>query len=120
MENRYAQYWVDDGILFFVYKPNISINLKSAQKIVQDRINFQGDISYPILCNLRLLKIADKPARDFLAQQGSIMAKAVALLVDDDYSRFFGDFFLSGSVPTVPTKIFTNQIKALEFLRTFK
>ena len=35
-ENEYANFWIEAGIVFFVYKPNTSIDLAAAKKIVNN------------------------------------------------------------------------------------
>lgn len=116
----YAHFWIEDGILHFVYKPNMIIDLKAAEAIVKERLRFQNGVDYPVLCDLRHLKSVDKPARDFLAQQGSTMALAVALIIEKHYSGRLSDIFLKTSKPTVPTREFTNMAEALDFLAVYK
>lgn len=117
--NKYAEFWTKDGILFFTYKPNTHITLKAAQAIVKDRIRFQNEKEYPILCDMRQIKVVEKPARDYLAQEGSYLAKAVALLVKEPYTEKLSDIFLQTSKPSVPTRQFTSQQKAIEFLSKY-
>jgi len=53
---------------------------------------------------------------DYLAKEGSIQATAVALLVNYPHSSSTAQFYLSTSIPNVPTEVFENKLKALEFL----
>lgn len=117
---QYVKFWVEDGILYFVYNPSTLINLKIAEKIVQQRIAFQNDISYPILCDLRNLKAADKAARDFLAIEGTYLATAVALLIDKNYSERLSAQFIKTSTPPVPVQEFFNIKDAVVFLSKYK
>lgn len=118
-ENDYARFWVADGILFFEYKPNIIIDLKVAQCVVIDRIHFQNERSFPVLCDIRGVISTEKAGRDYLAQSGSILAKAVGLIVHEKVSLTISTFYLEISKPTVPTKIFNNQDEALAYLKQF-
>ena len=115
----FTHFGIDDDILHFVYKPNTVIDLKAAERIVKDRLRFQNGKAYPILCDLRQLKIVTKPARDYLAKQGSSMALAVALIVETSYSGQISKIFINTSQPSVPTKEFTEISKALEFLSSY-
>lgn len=119
-ENKYAQFWISDGILFFIYKPHAVIDLEAAEEIVKDRLKLQNEKAYPVLCDLRLIKISEKPARDYLAQQGSVLTKAVALLIEKPYSQAMTEIFLKASKPYIPTKVFTSKVQALEFLEAYK
>lgn len=117
--NKYAEFWTEDGILFFVYKPNTVITLKAAEIIVKDRIKFQNERAYPIFCDMRKIKVVEKQARDYLAEEGSYLAKAVALLVNEPYTEKLSDMFLQTSKPSVPTQQFTTEHQALEFLSKY-
>lgn len=118
-ENDFAQFWLADGILFFKYKPNITIDIKVAQRVVTDRIHFQNERSYPVLCDIRGVVSADKAGRDYLAQSGSILTKAVGLIVHEKVLLTIGTFYLQISKPSVPTQIFTNESAALVYLKGF-
>lgn len=119
IENEYARFWIDRDILFFVYKTNIIVTLEAAKKIVADRIEFQKEKSYPIFCDIRGIKDVHKNARDYLAREGSILTRAVSILVDPPISRAILDFYLKMSKPPIPTKVFTDKHKALRFLKPF-
>lgn len=118
-KNKYAEFWIEDGILYFVYKPGTVINLKAAKSIVKDRIRLQNEKEYPVLCDMRNLNIVEKPARDYLAAEGSYLTKAVALLVNELYSEKLSDIFIQNSKPSIPTQQFTSKIKAVEFLSKY-
>jgi hypothetical protein len=118
-ENEYAKFWIEAGIVFFVYKPNTSIDLAAAKKIVNDRIDFQQQVDYPIFCDIRSMKNADKAARDFLAKEGSSYTKGVAVIVDSPMTKIIGNFYLGLNKPTSPTKMFTEREDALEYLKQF-
>jgi hypothetical protein len=119
-ENEYAQFWIKDGILFFKYKQSIVIDLSIAHQIVADRVQMQNEKSYPILCDIRGLVDSDKAARDYLAQSGSVLAKAVGIVTNQSVSVIMTSFYLKISKPSVPTKIFTDEPSALAFLETYK
>jgi hypothetical protein len=118
-ENKFAQFWIADGILFFKYKPNTTIDIKVAQCVVNDRIHFQNERSYPVLCDIRGVVATEKSGRDYLAQSGSILTKAVGLIVHEKVLMTIGTFYLEISKPSVPTQIFTKEDDALVYLKEF-
>jgi hypothetical protein len=118
-ENNYARFWISDGILFFEYKPNTIIDLMAAKRIVSDRVRFQNEKSFPIFCDVRGVIDTEKAGRDYLAQSGSLLTKAVGLLVDEKVILTISTFYLQISKPTVPTKIFINEDDALVYLKQF-
>lgn len=119
-ENDYAHFCIRGNILFFEYKPNVAIDLTVAQRIVADRIQIQNEKAYPILCDIRGIVDSDKAARDYLAQSGSVLTKAVGLVVNQSVSLIMTSFYLKICKPSVPTKIFTDESAALAFLETYK
>lgn len=118
-DNDFARFTIEQQVLFVDYKPGIYIDVSAARQIVRDRLHFQGDLFYPILCDVRGLKGIDKSARDFLAKSGSHLAKAVALLADDKVPGVISQFYVSVSQPTVPTQLFYTRTDALDFLKTY-
>ena len=118
-ENEFARFCIVHGILYFEYKPETVISLAVARKVVSDRIQFQNEIIYPVLCDIRGVKDSDKAGRDYLAQSGSILTKAVAILGNPQVSETMGDFYLKVNKPTIPTSFFTDEEHALAFLKTY-
>ena len=119
-ENEYAHFWIRNSILFFEYKPNVVIDLIVAQRIVADRIQIQNEKAYPILCDIRGVVDSNKAARDYLAQSGSVLTKAVSLLGHQSISLIITSFYLKIGKPSVPTKLFTDESAALAFLEAYK
>lgn len=118
-ENEFARFWVQNGILFFEYKPNIVINLEAAKIIVADRILMQNEKSYPILCDIRGILYIDKAARDYFAQSCSVLIKAVSLVGQQSVSLVLTSFYLRINKPSIPTKIFKDKSAALAFLQDY-
>lgn len=116
----YAHFWIEEGILHFVYKPNTVIDLNAARAVVKDRLRFQNGVPYPILCDIRQFKTANKAARDFLAEKGCFKALAVALIIEEEYSGILTKAFINISNPIVPTIAFTTIPEALSFLNNYK
>lgn len=119
-ENEYAYFWIGNRILFVEYKPNVVINLAVAQAVVADRIRLQNETAYPIFCDMRAVVDTDKAARDYLAQSGSVLAKAVGLVSRQSVSHVITAYYLKISKPSVPTAVFTDDAAALAFLETYK
>lgn len=117
--NDYATFWIEEGILFFLYHSAVVLDLNAAEKVLTDRIRFQEEKSYPIYCDLRGLKDTDKAARDYLARDGTILTKAIALHVEPLVSKTITDFYIGISKPDVPTEVFTEKYDALKFLKKY-
>lgn len=118
-ETPFSKYWIKDGILYFVYKEIDYLDTSTAKFIVEDRLEFQRGIAYPIFCDTRFLRDSGKSARDYLAQQGSLLAKAVAIYDDRIYGGSMVGFYMERNRPLVPSKVFTEREAAIEFLKEF-
>lgn len=118
--NDYATFWIDDGILFFLYHPAVVLDVTAAEKVVADRLKFQAEKIFPVLCDTRGILDTDKAARDFLAKEGSLLTSAVAFLVNPPISEAITDFYIRTNKPVTPTKIFTEKYEALKFLKAYR
>lgn len=117
--DKNAEVWIEKDILYFVYGPIQNLTLTTAKKLLKLRLSIQNNKKYPILCDLRQVIQAEKDAMDYLAKEGSIQATAVALLVNYPHSKVTAEFYLTTSHPKVPTQIFEDKLKALDFLSRY-
>ena len=119
LENDFAELWIEKKIVHCIYKSNSLLNLKAAEAIVKDRIGLQNEKTYPVFCDTRGILNVDKDARDYLAKEGSVLAKAVAFLVNPPLSEALILFYIKTSPPLVPTKVFVQAQDALDYLTQF-
>ena len=118
-ENKFAKFWIDDHTVHFIYNDGVYVDFEAAQKIVQERLQIQKGKSYPVFCDMTGLVGSDKNARDYLANEGSKLVKAVAALVSNPMTRMMLNFYLKINKPKTPTRSFTKKADALEFLKTY-
>lgn len=118
-QDKNAQVWIEKGILHFEYGPIETLTLTIAKQLLRLRLSIQNNKNYPILCDLRQVIQAEKDAMDYLAKEGSIQATAVALLVNYPHSKVTAEFYLTTSLPKIPTQIFEDKLKALDFLSRY-
>ena len=118
IENDFIKLWIDNGIMFGKYKPDVLIDIKAAKKVVEDRIRLAKGVDYPTLGFLDDLSNVTKEARDFFSHDDGVKnMKKLALLTGSPISKMFGNFFLKISKPTIPTRLFTRQEDALVWLK---
>jgi hypothetical protein len=72
----------------------------------------------PVLADIRPLKSMTREARACYGQAVDAVS-AVALLADSPATRMLANFFLGINRPTVPTQMFTDEQKALTWLRRY-
>lgn len=119
-ETAYARFWMANGILFFVYKPIVFLDYAIARQIVNERLFYQQGTCCPVLCNLQGIQDSDKSARDYLANEGSSLVKAVAIIGVRATAKVLLHTYLRRSRPLVPTQMFDNQEEAIHYLKTFR
>jgi hypothetical protein len=119
-DNDYVSMWIEEGVLFSDYKKKLIIDLDTAKKIVQDRLDFTEGKSYPIVIDFSNLKSADKAARDYMNDpQGGLKGiLAGAFLSNNAVATLFINLYLRINKPSVPAKFFTDRREALEWLKT--
>ena len=77
-------------------------------------------LKYPILVNLKEIKSISKEARDHFSMQNRTPGiTAIGLLIKSPASRIIGNFFLGLNKSTVPVRLFTNEEKAVLWLKQF-
>ncbi|WP_108424502.1 hypothetical protein [Flagellimonas amoyensis] len=116
-ENQYAIYLLTEELLHIIYKKSLCIDLKAAQLIVRDRMMLQKGRKMPVLCDIREVLRVNKPARDYLALEGSQWITALAFLIDPPVSDVISSIYLGTHAETVPTRSFTKKSEALAFLK---
>lgn len=120
VENEYAKFWIEKDILFVVYKKGVFINLPVAIKVVEDRLLLQQGKPFSIFCDVRGVKSINKAARNYLAIEGSVLIKVVALLVEGPLTNAMSGFYIKTSSPAIITQAFTKKEDALAFLNTYR
>ena len=76
-------------------------------------------ISYPVLANIKGVKSITKEAREYLAEEGTRLVKAGAIIIGSPLNKMLGNIFLTINNPKVPTKLFTDEKEAKEWLRQY-
>lgn len=121
-ENEFVIYSLIEGILFATFRKGVVIDLEAARKILEIRLLMTGTSEYPALVESSGVKSFTKEARDFLSSNaGREGIKATAILASGYMASTIANFFLKVTVgkPIVPTKIFSDREKALEWLKKF-
>src|SRR5687767_14044308 len=120
LDTPYVYYEVKDGILIATYKKGNKINLDIAKKIVEDRLKFTGNNSMAVLVHNHGVLSMDNEARDYLSSAArSKGLKAVAIILDSEFTSMLGNFILSVSRPVIPAKLFPNVSQAMNWLQKY-
>jgi len=110
----------EDHICRSVVKNKAEVDLKEARLATEAVIRlFKGEKG-PILVDIREIKSISKEAREhFTMKNREPNVNSIALLVKSPLSMLIANFFLGINKAVVPTKLFTNEKKALEWLGKF-
>lgn len=120
IENSYAYISLEGGILFFKYKNQVTIGLQQAMEVVADRMKLQRGIPYPILCDIKGVMEVDRDARKYLAIEGTLLSRAIALITGNPVSERISNMYVKNYIPNVPVKICKDQEEGLKFLSLYK
>jgi hypothetical protein len=120
-ETRTSRVRIDEeGIVRVVVKPNAEITLEDAKANVEAAVKISGGKKMSVLVDMRPLRSMTREARQHMAGEATAkIAKAQALLVDTGLSKIIGNFLLGLNKPPYPTKMFTSDTEAVEWLRGF-
>jgi hypothetical protein len=121
IELRAFTSWLgNDGMCYTVVKPNAIVSLEDAMENSCSIKEISGDITYPLLVNLKEINSISKEARDHFSMKNRTPGvTAIAMLVSSPVSRIIGNFFLGMNKTVVPTKLFTIEIEAVSWLKEF-
>ncbi len=113
----YFTWMGEDGIARTKVKPGSEVKLEHAQENSIVVNSFYVDVKFPLLIDARGIKSMTREARNFFTTNGrKTNTLAFAIIIDSSVSKVVGNFFLGISKPIVPTKLFLNEINALEWL----
>lgn len=116
----YVTMEVIDGIFFLCYKPLHHLDITIAREVVRERVEFKQGTAYPSLFDVRKVRDISKEARDYMAEDGNDLVKASAIVLDSPMLRMMANFFIKVSKPKNPTRVFTDEASAIEWLQQFK
>jgi len=119
VETIYLKIWKEENMLHCVFADKLNMDLEIAIECVKERISFSKNQSYACLINMKGIKSITRDAREYMATEGGKYLKAGALLVDSALSKMIGNLFLSINKPQVPTKLFTDEQQAKEWLQHY-
>jgi hypothetical protein len=107
-----------DGYILTRVKPGSEILLQDAKDNTAAVIEVSGGIVLPLLVDLREIKSISKEARDHFSMRGrKPNVSAVAMLVRSPVSRIIGNFFIGFNHPVVPTRLFSMEKSAIDWVK---
>src|ERR1700761_9599874 len=94
IDNDFVEIWVEDEIIYCIYKPNVILNLQTAQLLVKERLKISEGIEYLFFININNLVSVDLGARRYLASSDATkFVKAGAIYCENPIAKFLGKLF---------------------------
>jgi hypothetical protein len=121
IETRTQKIWLgEDGILYTKVLPGAELTLVEAQRITEAEFKLAGGQKRPMLVDIRQVKSITREAREhFAGESVRRFVSAVALCIQSPLSQVIGNFFMGYNKPLFPTKLFTSEGEAIDWLRGF-
>ena len=121
LENDFSRMWISNGVLFLQYKPRLVLNLEIAKQIVADRLKVSNGISRPMLLDGRNFVSIDRTSMKYYKTKETVQyVNSAAFLSGSALGTLAGNIFLTLEKPLIPTKLFMDEEKALEWLEKYK
>jgi len=118
-QSPYVTMWIDQDILCARYANNLHMTLEVAKACVGSRVFFTKGKSYALLIDMKGIKSVTTEARKYMASVGALHVKAGALITGSQLNRTLGNIFLAIDKPPIPTKLFTDEQKARQWLQQY-
>lgn len=108
------------GIVKCIVHKDAFMELEDAVENVKSVETLTNGKPVPVYVDIRLSKGSSKEARAYLASfEVADVQVACALHVDSMLSQLIGNFFLGLNKTKFPVKLFKDEQKAMEWLKTF-
>jgi hypothetical protein len=118
VQNRVEKVWLrEDGIVQTVVFPGAEYTLVDAKQNLASIVQVSNGKRLPLLVDIRNAKTVNRAARQVFATIECVTS--TALLIDSSISQIIGNVFLNFSKPANPTRLFTSETEAVEWLKEF-
>ena len=119
-ENTYTKMWVQEGILYSIYKPIPHLTSEIAKVCVQARLDFSEGKTYPLFGDIRLIRKMDKDARGYLSSGDGIKyLNSGAFIINSPVEKMLINFWTKIDKPPLPVRVFNDEQSAIEWLKQY-
>lgn len=114
------QCWIEDEMVHAYYMHGCILTLEFAKELVALRLSLQGGKDYPIVAYVEDSVVINPDARKYLAKEGYNGVSKVALITNSKIKTVFINIFISIDRPPKPTKLFTDKMAAIRWIKENK
>ena len=122
IETRTSRIWLgEDGIVRHVLiLDNAVLTRADHEENVVAIARVSGGTKRPQLINIHKVKWADRESRQYGASEAvAEVVAALAILISSPVGTMIGNFWLKISKPSYPSKLFTSEAQAIDWLKDF-
>jgi hypothetical protein len=111
--------YLQDGIIYCLFKKKEFVaDLNFVKKAIRSRVLISGGMDRPVLIDSRPVKYWTRDSKEYsLSKEATIHIKASALIVNSDAMRISINWALKTFKQEHPSKLFTREDSALEWLK---
>jgi hypothetical protein len=110
----------DDGIVRIIWVPGAEVTLEDAKETMAAYLKLNKGKRLPLFVDTKTMKSLSRDARKYYAgEEAAKVASAVAIIVGTPVSRVLGNFYLGLSNPHLPSRLFSSESEALEWLKGY-
>ncbi|UII31279.1 STAS/SEC14 domain-containing protein [Fulvivirga ulvae] len=107
-----------DGILCIECSPNTIMTLEDGKTSTRIGTELISGNPVPMLCDLtNVVKMTQDCRKHFSGAEHARIFTKCALIITSPISRIIGNFFLGANKPLKPTRLFTNKVEAIKWLK---
>ena len=120
VENEYARFWFENGVLINVLKKPIEVDLEIMTKLIELRHEISNNTyQYWCLDGTKLVSV-NKEARDYAEKYGQDFIHTNAMMVNSHVTKFIYNMYVKLKSPGFPFQVFTDREKAIKWLLEIK
>ena len=118
---RVAKLWLgEDGIVRIIHVPGAEVTLEDAKETMAAYLKLNKGKRLPLFVDTKQMKFLAREARKYYSgEEAAKAASAVAIIIGTPVSRVLGNFYLGLSNPHLPSRLFTSESEALEWLKGY-
>jgi hypothetical protein len=114
-----ADVWIDSQrIVHIFFKESERHGIEEAQEVVRAHNQLADGVPVCVLADIRTVKVgADRAARKhYVSAESAEFKSGMAMLVSSPMQRMLGNIFLMLNQPPYPTRLFSEEEEALQWL----
>ena len=119
-ENSTSVYWVDsEGIVCSVSKKAPALSFEETKKTLEEFKSVIGQGKVCMLIDVTYSAESTREVRDLAAEEFPKFVKAIAMISKSALGKMLANLFFTVKSQPYPTKMFTNEMEAREWLRQY-